>query len=106
VSIAEVVQAAKLMVTAPVSCHGSPGISCNGQLRHPARACWTWSCRASYVQLKNSTDTKVPRATLLNAITGAEKGEAYWMNCQHYYKGMSSACRSSIPYIVHTFLTP
>ncbi|WWC70765.1 uncharacterized protein I206_104716 [Kwoniella pini CBS 10737] len=28
----------------------------------------------------------VPRMMMANAITGAEKGEAYWMDCQHYYK--------------------
>ncbi|KAK4689535.1 sphingosine kinase, partial [Tremellales sp. Uapishka_1] len=28
----------------------------------------------------------VPRTTLISAITGAEKGDAYWMQCQHYYK--------------------
>ncbi|KAL7423158.1 sphinganine kinase lcb4 [Cryptotrichosporon argae] len=28
----------------------------------------------------------VGRGTLVGAITGAEKGEAYWMDCQHYYK--------------------
>ncbi|ORY28466.1 ATP-NAD kinase-like domain-containing protein [Naematelia encephala] len=27
-----------------------------------------------------------PRGTMVSAITGAEKGEAYWMECQHYYK--------------------
>ncbi len=26
---------------------------------------------------------------MVNAITGAEKGDAYWMQCQHYYKGLS-----------------
>ncbi len=35
------------------------------------------------------TRSKVPRATMVSAITGAEKGEAYWMQCQHYYKGTS-----------------
>ncbi|KIR80783.1 D-erythro-sphingosine kinase [Cryptococcus gattii EJB2] len=28
----------------------------------------------------------VPRLTMANAIAGAEKGEAYWMDCQYYYK--------------------
>ncbi|WWC88576.1 uncharacterized protein L201_003488 [Kwoniella dendrophila CBS 6074] len=28
----------------------------------------------------------VPRTMMANAITGAEKGEAYWLECQHYYK--------------------
>ncbi|WWC62565.1 uncharacterized protein I303_105161 [Kwoniella dejecticola CBS 10117] len=28
----------------------------------------------------------VPRMMMANAITGAEKGEAYWLECQHYYK--------------------
>ncbi|WVQ96696.1 hypothetical protein IAU59_003802 [Kwoniella sp. CBS 9459] len=28
----------------------------------------------------------VPRLMMVNAITGAEKGEAYWLECQHYYK--------------------
>ncbi|WVF69189.1 hypothetical protein IAT40_003964 [Kwoniella sp. CBS 6097] len=28
----------------------------------------------------------VPRMMMVNAITGAEKGEAYWLECQHYYK--------------------
>ncbi|WRT67773.1 uncharacterized protein IL334_004746 [Kwoniella shivajii] len=28
----------------------------------------------------------VPRMMMANAITGAGKGEAYWMECQHYYK--------------------
>ncbi|OCF42065.1 D-erythro-sphingosine kinase [Kwoniella heveanensis CBS 569] len=28
----------------------------------------------------------VPRLMMVNAITGAEKGEAYWLDCQHYYK--------------------
>jgi sphingosine kinase len=37
------------------------------------------------------THTQVPRATMVNAITGAEKGEAYWMTCQHYYKGECSS---------------
>ncbi|WVQ82967.1 hypothetical protein IAT38_005103 [Cryptococcus sp. DSM 104549] len=28
----------------------------------------------------------VPRMMLVNAIAGAEKGDVYWMDCQHYYK--------------------
>ncbi|KAK8858569.1 hypothetical protein IAR55_002798 [Kwoniella newhampshirensis] len=28
----------------------------------------------------------VPRLTLVNAITGAAEGEAYWLDSQHYYK--------------------
>ena len=60
-----------------------------------------WSCRASYVfQLYPSkscsgcgmtdaaclADQEVTRATLAGAITGAENGKQYWMDCQHYYK--------------------
>lgn len=39
--------------------------------------------------------SQVPRATMVSAITGAEKGEAYWMQCQHYYKGHPTSIYSS-----------
>lgn len=42
-----------------------------------ASAC-TWS--------NDELTVKVPRATLVGAITGAEHGKQYWMDCQHYYK--------------------
>jgi len=40
---------------------------------------------------ENLSSWKAPRTEVLAAISGAAKGEQYWLDCQHYYKGELNA---------------